>query len=130
MRSHHIQRFIAALIASIAFISPWCAVATTLDDMQTTLHYALSAVAAVTADQPISCAILTSKNVVKVNETFTFAWYSTGKNSQIAPEGGLAWQPFNVISMAISKPGKWTYTLNFYGSGTVTPCSRIITVVP
>ncbi len=121
---------ITALIISLLLVSPPIAAASTLDDYQSTLQYALSAVTALTADQPVSCTILTSKSIVKVNETFTFAWYSTGRNVQVSSPEGLAWAPFSIVSMKISTPGKRTYTLKFYGPGTVIPCSRTITVVP
>jgi hypothetical protein len=97
-----------------------------MSDSQTQLKYVLARYSALTADSAVSCAIITNKTTVRVGEQFTFAWFSTGMNQQTAQKGP-AWNPFGVITMALSKPGMWTYTLKFYdAAGNEVPCSTSI----
>lgn len=124
------MKFLASTATAILVMMPAFAAASSLDDAQTQLRYMLAQVAALSADQPVSCTLLTSKSHVHVGEQFTFLWFSSGKISQTAHDGHQ-WSPYGVITMALDKPGTWTHTLKFYNAGGAEiPCSTTIVASP
>ncbi len=125
------KRFLAGACATVLLVLPAFAADAPMDEAHTSLRYLLARFAALSAEQPVWCTILTSKSTVRVQESFTFLWFSTGMNRQVAPSGRPALAPFDVITIALDKPGTWEYTLKLYDSaGAEVPCSAKIHVLP
>ena len=115
-------------VGLLVLASPAFTLAATNTDLNTLYARLLAQIAALTADQPVSCGILTSTQHVRAGEPFTFMWYSTGMHQQVKGPNGNAWAPSGAITMQLPKPGTWTYTLEFYGPGGAAPCSANIVV--
>lgn len=122
------QRITFFTLALFMF-APALTSAATVVELQEKLGFTLATMMAITADQPIGCTIYSSKSSVRVNEPFTYAWYSSGTALQDVRVGG--WPAFNVQTLAVSTRGTWKYKISFYGkTGQEYNCYHSVTVTP
>lgn len=95
----------------------------------TTIVAALKAQEAALGGQPIACAVVSSKESVRVGEPFVLAWGSVGAMSPGDDPAISMFEPNGASTVAIQRPGKFMYSFTFYGrGGGTTTCAATILV--
>jgi hypothetical protein len=132
------QKLVAFAAGILLLASPALVAADTLGDLQAQLGHLLAQIATLEAQQemadtgaPITCALVTSKNTVRVGEPFLLAWGSQGALDIGEDPTQSVWPPNGVSTIKMQEQGRRKYTFKFYGHGGIsTTCSVTFTVLP
>ena len=129
------KKLLAISSGLIFFALPALAFADQLTPLQMQIRQLSVVVASLEAEeaalggQPIVCAALVSKPVVKINEPFFLAWGSVGAMNPGDDLTRSMWAQNDSQLISVDQPGTWKYSFKFYArSGETAKCSVSVVV--
>ncbi len=121
----------AALLALVCIATPLSAFAE-VSEVDLRVMHILGQIAAITAEKsgtPVACALISTKESVRVNEPFKLIWNSFGA---VDPgESSMSqWERGGAFTIVVDTPGIKQYRFVFYApSGEKAVCTVLVSIV-
>lgn len=127
------MKYFATTLTSILFAAaPLIAVADVKESELKIMHV-LGQIAVITAEKgstPVACALISTKESVRVNEPFTLVWNSFGAVDPSESTGASQWERGGATTVVVSTPGIKRYRFTFYAkSGEKATCMATVSVI-